>query len=263
MTPSSRFPERRRKPAGFTLIEVMLVMLIMAMLAATLAVPLAAQLQLRRSDETRRQLDEARDALLGFAAVHGRLPCPATLGSRGLESFAAGGDATNGACRTFHSGYLPAAALGLSPVDAEGFARDAWGGPANRIRYAVFGGAAVNGVMNPLTRVNGMQSATLAGLGAAPHYLFICLDGGSVSGGECGPAANQITRRAAFVLLSLGVNAGTPDTHGGDEARNLDGDGAFVSHEASSVPGREFDDIVQWGAIHLVVNRMVLAGRLP
>lgn len=261
--PSSRFPEPAPGRAGFTLIEVMLVMLIMAMLAATLAVPLATQLQLRRSEETRRQLDEARDALLGFAAAHGRLPCPATRASRGLESFAAGGDAANGACRAFHSGYLPAAALGLSAVDAEGFARDAWGSPANRIRYAVFGGVAVNGVMNPLTRTNGMQSATLAGLGAAPHYLYICLDGASASGGDCGPAANQITRRAAFVLLSPGANAASPATPGSDEARNLDGDGAFVSHEASSVPGREFDDILQWGAIHLVVNRMVLAGRLP
>ena len=41
---------------------------------------------------------------------------------------------------TFHGGYLPGAALGLSSLDAEGFTRDAWGTPANRIRYAVHGG---------------------------------------------------------------------------------------------------------------------------
>lgn len=263
MTPSSRCPEPVARAAGFTLIEVMLVMLIMAMLAATLAIPLAAQLQLRRAEETRRQLDEARDALLGFATIHGRLPCPATLASRGLESFAAGGSAANGACETFHGGYLPAASLGMSPVDAEGFARDAWGGPGNRIRYAVFGGTAVNGVANPLTRANGMQSATLAGLGAAPHYLYVCRDGAVAAPGNCGAAANQVTRRAAFVLLSTGVNGASPPPPGSDEARNLDGDAAFVAREASNVAGREFDDIVQWGAIHLVVNRMVLAGRLP
>lgn len=263
MTPSSRYPEAAPGQGGFTLIEVMLVMLIMAMLAATLAVPLAAQLQLRRTEETRRQLDEARDALLGFATVHGRLPCPATSASRGLESFAPGGGAANGACETFHSGYLPAASLGISPVDSEGFARDAWGAPGNRIRYAVFGGAPVNAVANPLTRANGMQSATLAGLGAAPHYLYICRDGAFAAGGSCGAAANQVTRRAAFVLLSTGPNGGTPPAPGGDEARNLDGDAVFVSREGSNVAGREFDDQVQWGAIHLVVNRMVLAGRLP
>lgn len=251
-----------RTRSGFTLIEVMLAMLIMTMLAATLAIPLAAQLQLRRAEQTRRQLDEARDALLGFATVHGRLPCPATLASRGLESFAPGGGAADGACETFHAGYLPAAALGLSPLDAEGFARDAWGGPGNRIRYAVFGGASVNGVANPLTRTHGMQSATLAGLGAAPHYLYICREGTLVAGGTCGAAANQVTRRAAFVLLSTGVNGAAPAA-GSEEARNLDGDAAFVSREASNVAGREFDHIVQWGSIHLVVNRMVLAGRLP
>lgn len=263
MTPSSRSPEPVVRSDGFTLIEVMLAMLIMTMLAATLAIPLAAQLQLRRAEDTRRQLDEARDALLGFAVVHGRLPCPATPASRGLESFAPGGGAANGACETFHAGYLPAASLGMSPVDSEGFARDAWGGPANRIRYAVFGGATVNGVDNPLTRANGMQSATLAGLGAAPHYLYVCREGALAGGGNCGAAASQVTRRAAFVLLSPGVNGASPPPPGSDEARNLDGDAVFVSREASNVAGREFDDIVQWGAIHLVVNRMVLAGRLP
>ena len=263
MTPSSRCSDRRARPPGFTLVEMMVVLLIVASLATSLMIPLAAQVQMRRAEATRQQLDEARDALLGFAAAHGRLPCPATSASRGAESFAPGGDAGNGACETFHAGLLPAAALGLSGLDAEGFLRDAWGGPANRIRYAVFGGLAVNGVMNPLTRANGLRSATLSGLGAASHYLYICAEGAAASAAGCGPAANQLTRRAAFVLLSLGLNAAETPPPGSDEARNVDGDAVFVSHEASTAPGREFDDILQWGAIHLVINRMVLAGRLP
>lgn len=263
MTPSSRCSDAAARRPGFTLVEMMVVLLIVASLATGLMIPLAAQVQVRRAEATRQQLVEARDALLGFAAAHGRLPCPATPASRGMEAFAPGGDAGNGACETFHGGLLPAAALGLSGLDAEGFLRDAWGSPANRIRYAVFGGLAVNGVMNPLTRANGLQSATLAGLGAASHYLYLCADGAPASAAGCGPAANQLTRRAAFVLLSLGLNAGEAPRPGSDEARNLDGDGVFVSHEHSLVPGREFDDIVQWGAIHLVINRMLLAGRLP
>lgn len=263
MMPSSRFSDAAVRAAGFTLVEMMVVLLIIASLATGLMIPLAAQVQARRAETTRQQLDEARDALLGFAAAHGRLPCPATPASRGMESFAPAGHAGNGACDTFHGGLLPAAALGLSGLDAEGFLRDAWGGPANRIRYAVFGGLAVNGVMNPLTRANGLQSATLAGLGAASHYLYICAEGAPASAAGCGPAANQLTRRAAFVLLSAGLNAGEAPRPGSDEARNLDGDAVFVSHEASLARGREFDDIVQWGAIHLVINRMILAGRLP
>lgn len=259
MMPSSRCPEE----AGYTLIELMVAMLIIAVLAAGITIPLSAQLQMRRAEETRRTLDEARDALLGFMAAHGRLPCPATNASRGEESFAPGGNADNGACETFHAGFLPGAALGLSSLDAEGFTRDAWGTAANRIRYAVHGGVTLGGVGNPLTRANGMQTATLGGLAAAPHYLFICSDGALVQANGCGPAANQLTRRAAFVLLSPGLNAGEPPPPGSDEARNLDGDGVFVSHEASNVPGREFDDVLHWVTINLLVNRMVAAGRLP
>src|SRR5215212_9621794 len=105
--PSSRFPDRERRAPGFTLVEMMVVLLIVASLVASLSIPLATQLQLRRNESTRQQLDEVRDALLGFAAANGRLPCPATPASRGLESFAPGGDAGNGACETFHGGLVP------------------------------------------------------------------------------------------------------------------------------------------------------------
>jgi prepilin-type N-terminal cleavage/methylation domain-containing protein len=254
----------RRAHRGFTLLEVLVVLVILAIAASGLAIPLAAQLQLRKAEATRRILEEAKETLLGFAAAHGRLPCPAQEASRGEESFAAGGDSTNGACSSFHDGYLPAAALGLSPVDADGFLRDAWDSPRNRVRYAVFGnGLAVNGIVNPLTRTNGMQSATLAGLGAAPHFLFICASGLGASASGCGPASNQLTRRAAFVLLSLGPDAPASPPAGSDAARNLDGDAVFVSHEASNAPGNEFDDLVTWTPVHLVASRLISAGRLP
>jgi prepilin-type N-terminal cleavage/methylation domain-containing protein len=283
---SSRFPERDalspalsqgrgsnfspslgRGPGGgsaFTLIEVMVVLVILTVMMSGLAMPLAAQLQVRRQEEARRQLDEAKEALLGFAVAQARLPCPASQASNGLESFATGGDATNGNCSNFYDGYLPGATLGLAPLDAEGFVRDPWMSARNRIRYAVFGaGADVNGVVNPLTRGNGMQAATLAGLGAAPHFIMICSSAAAASASGCGPAANQLTFRAAFVLLSLGPNgAGTPAA-GSDEARNLAGNPVFIHHDASSVPGNEFDDLVSWVPVHLVVNRLLVAGRLP
>ena len=254
----------RIREAGFTLVEVMVVLVILVVLLSGVAVPLAAQVQMRRQEETRRLIEEAKEALLGFAAAHARLPCPAVEGSNGLEGFAPGGDAANGNCARFHDGFLSGATLGLAPLDPEGFVRDAWMGPRNRIRYAVFGdGATVNGVANPLTRTNGMQATTLAGLGAAPRFLVICSSGAAASATSCGPAANQLTRRAAFVLLSLGANAHVMPPAGSDEARNLSGDAVFVHHEASAAAGAEFDDIVHWVPVHLVVNRLILAGRLP
>lgn len=252
-------PERSR---AFTLIEVMVALVVIALMFAALAIPIATQLQMRRAEETRRLLDEARDALLGFAVAHARLPCPSTAADRGMESFAAGGNAGNGLCANFHGGLLPAAALGLSPLDAEGFVRDAWQGSRNRLRYAVFG-EAINGVAYPLTRSNGMQSATLAGLGAAPHYLFICSTGSAATASGCGPATNQLTRRAAVVIWSAGANASQDQPASSDELRNLDGDAVFVSHDASTAIGREFDDVLLWVPIHAVINRLVTAGRLP
>jgi type II secretory pathway pseudopilin PulG len=242
----------------------MLVMLILTILLAGLSVPLATQVALRRQEETRRILDDAREAVLGFAATQGRLPCPASATSRGEESFAAGGSALDGHCSNFHDGFLPAASIGLSPLDAEGFARDGWGTPANRIRYAVFGdGRAVGGVANPLTRSGGMRLATLAALGDAPGYLVICGVGDAATASGCGPAANQLTRRAAFVLLSPGPNASSRPAPGSDESRNLDGDGVFVSREASMAQASAFDDTVSWVPLNVLAGRMIAAGRLP
>lgn len=257
---SSRPPE----PRGFTLLEVLVALVVLAILASGLALPLATQLQMRKHEATRRQLDEAKEVLLGFAAAHGRLPCPASEASRGQESFAPGGDSVNGNCSNFHDGFLPAAALGLAPLDADGFLRDAWGSARNRVRYAVFGGGlSVNGVANPLTRANGMQAATLAGLGGASHYLFICASGAGVTGSGCGAASNQLTRRAAFVLLSRGANAIDDAPPASDEARNLDGDAVFVHREGSVGNANAFDDILSWVPVHLVASRLLTAGRLP
>lgn len=249
---------------GFTLLELMLVMLVMTILASGLAVPLSTQVAMRRHEETRRALEEAREALLGFAVANGRLPCPASAGSRGEESFAPGSDAADGHCSNSYDGFLPAAAIGYFPLDSEGYARDGWGTPAHRIRYAVWGnGQRLGGVTDPLTRANGMRQATLDALGGAASLLVICNTGAAATPAGCGPAANQLTRRAAFVLLSRGANAAKPPQPGSDEARNLDGDGVFVAHEAAGAAGNEFDDQLTWVPLNLLSGRMIAAGRLP
>lgn len=252
-----------RSGAGFALLEVWVVLVVLAVLLSGLALPLAAQVQMRRQEDLRRQMEEARDAIMGFAAAQGRLPCPAVEGSGGAEAFAPGADASTGECADFYGGFLPAASLGLTGVDADGFARDPWGSPRNRLRYAVHGAASVNGTANPLTRTDGMRMATLAGLGAASHFLFICSTGAQANASGCGPASRQLTRRAAFVILSLGPTATATPLPGSDEARNLDGDAVFVSRESSGAPGLEFDDVLLWVPIHLVTHRLIAAGRLP
>lgn len=260
---SPRIPDRRTRAPGFALLEVWIVLVVITVLLSGLALPLAAQVQLRRQAELRRGLEEARDAVMGFAAAHARLPCPAVEGGNGLEAFAPGADAASGECASYYGGFLPAATLGLGNVDPEGFAVDPWATPRNRIRYAVFGGATINGVANPLTRTDGMRSATLTGLGGASHYIFICSSGREATSSGCGPATRQLTRRAAFVIFSLGPNAAATPAPGSDEARNLDADPVFVSREASMKAGNEFDDVLLWVPIHLVTHRLIVAGRLP
>lgn len=130
--------------SGFTLIELTIVLVIVALLIGGMLVPLSAQRDLQNTSDTQKQLSLISEALLGFAAAQNRMPCPATATSNGRESFctnAAGACGSeqfvvqaHGRCTDFFNGFVPAATLGLSPTDEQGFAIDSWG---NRIRYAI------------------------------------------------------------------------------------------------------------------------------
>src|SRR5436190_20483125 len=77
---------------GFTLIELAVVFAIVGLALGSLFFTLAAQTEQRMFEETRRRLEQARELLLAFAVVNGRLPCPARHASaashsQGLESF--------------------------------------------------------------------------------------------------------------------------------------------------------------------------------
>ena len=287
---SSTTPRQQRWPrwlagnrvaqSGFSLIEIAVVLVIVTILLTTLAVPLASQVQARRTEDTRKQLEEAKEALLGFAMANGRFPCPAfanaTSNSAGRESFcvAATGTCvgsetqtvqTHGNCSNSYDGFLPAATLGLAGLDDQGFARDAWGDQRNRIRYAVFGGA-VAGFNFPLTNSttpSAMQQATISNLGASgTDYLQICNSGTGVTATTCIGAANTLTTKAPVILYSLGANAPTGGT-GTDESKNVDGNIVFVSHTPISGGANEFDDIMTWIPVSTIIKKMLDAGKLP
>src|SRR6185503_17800324 len=63
---------------GFTLIELSVVFSIVALLLGGLMYTLSAQTEQRDFEETRRRLDRARELVLSYAIVNGKLPCPAT-----------------------------------------------------------------------------------------------------------------------------------------------------------------------------------------
>ena len=59
-----------KRMRGFSLIELAIVLVIVTLLIGGLAVPLTAQIQARRIAETKKTLEEAREAIIGYAMSH-------------------------------------------------------------------------------------------------------------------------------------------------------------------------------------------------
>lgn len=258
---------------GFTLIEMAVVLVVVSLVLGSLLVPLASQVEQRKIRGTEQTLEQARDAVLAFAAVRGRLPCPAGT-AHGQEAFITG--PTVGDCANFW-GFLPAATLGLSPLDASGYARDGWGGEVrdagnidqNRIRYAVRN-ATVGGQNFVFTKTGGIKAAGMAAISTfadANGLLHICNAGGGGGGGSSCGTALTLTSEAVAVIWASGPNAAT----GGvsvDEAENPNpkggsADRVFVSRPWGAGAGPEFDDQMVWITPPLLFQRMIAAGQLP
>ena len=247
----TRWPTR-----GFSLVELAVVMTITGLLLGSTLPLLTAMREQSQIRDTRRSLNTALEALLGFAAVSGRLPCPATEDSLGTEVPSGGGN-----CKT-SIGFLPAASLGLTPVDDQGFALDAWGG---RLHYAVSNQSSNNpdcGGTTTLvfTTANCMRAVTMSAL--APN-LSVCSAG----------CATALVTRAPAVIYSTGRNFANGGS-GADERENPNPNSnrqpdptphRFISHEPTpaDAPYGEFDDIVVWLSPYVLYERMIAAGRLP
>ena len=102
-----------------------------------------------------------------------------------------------------------------------------------------------------------------------PKVLFIYATGNAQQtdcSGDSSAAsgtANDLSTKVAFLLFSLGPNASSSTSGTGtDEAENLDNDRVFVSHDPTISPN-EFDDLLTWVPITILINRMVDAQRLP
>ena len=243
--------------AGFTLVEMAVVLLIIAILLGGLLPTVSSRVEQQRLSEVHKQLDEIEQAAIGYALINGRLPCPASSSSNGLESFAAGGSAANGNCSNFDNGYAPAATLGLVTVD--GYAVDPWG---NRIRYAL---TKSNG--NAFTSTNGLNAT---GMSSLTPDLLVCSTATGISATSCASgAALTASPGVPLVIYSTGRNGSYGGT-GTDEAANpnpnsTNNDRVFVSHPptAGSTANGEFDDIVIWLSPTILLGKMVAAGKLP
>lgn len=248
-------PARPRRRRGFSLTELAVVLAIVGLLLGGLFYTLSAQVEGRNFSDTQQRIEYARELLLSFALVNGRLPCPASATSNGIEAPVGGGAACTHTTNT-HNGFLPAVTIGYQPVDSFGYAVDAWG---NRIRYAVSATTWSAGA----GRFNTGHATTAWSLAITPGDLVIC--SAAIAGAAC--AANQsVTNQNTVVALifSIGKN-GAIVVPGANEAENLDGDGLFVSRapDPAGAAGGEFDDQMVWIPVGLLYGRLVAAGVLP
>jgi prepilin-type N-terminal cleavage/methylation domain-containing protein len=255
--PSLRTP---RAVAGFTLTEVAVVMLIVGLLLGGLLVTLDAQNTARTIAETRQILQNAHDAVIGFAVSNGRLPCPATAISNGVEDPATppAPPATN-PC-TVTKGFLPAATLGLGPTDAQGFLLDSWN---NRIRYAIS-----TTDSNAYTTAGKMREKAF---NIAPATMLrICASAGPSAAATLTSCPSGATIETPAVIFSTGMN-GSAGPASQDEVENTDDffaatntDRVFVVHDLTTAGATSgaFDDIIIWVSPNVLYYRMISAGAL-
>ena len=237
-----------KRLSGFSLLETSIVLIIVATLLAGLLPGITTYRETAAREQARRQIELAQEAMLGFAIRHGRLPCPATADSRGLESPEGGGN-----CTQPWNGLLPSATLGLSALDP-------WGNPW---RYAVTRSATATCASEPCaTRENGLRDSWNTETPPAPD-LHICNSShgrsGSGASAECA-SGSALTKDAFAVIYSLGSNGPNPASD--DERANLDDDRLFVARESSAAPDA-YDDLTLWISSGLLYSRLMAAGRLP
>ncbi len=256
-------------PRGFTLAEMAVVLVIVGLLLGGLLAPLSAQTELRQRSDNEKTLADTREALIGFAIINGRLPCPADRtiatgnANAGVEATTAAGGpcactaATTGiaaigatACSDTTplsvTGVLPWATLGLQETDA-------WN---NRFTYRIttrFGrvasgqtsfGAACTPPANPTSAAFSLCSqgdiliTATSGATIASNLPAVMLSHGKNGLGAWIPNGTQIGGAA------------------GDELENADNDANFVSDVS-------IDDQLLWLSPNLLMNRMIAAGKLP
>lgn len=249
-----------RKPseqsqAGFTLIELAIVLVIIGVLVGSFIGTIGARIDTTRRAEANSELEEIKQAILGFtySSAGPFLPCPCTTDCDLTGTAPLGEeDRTNGQCTSATNvGILPWGTLGLAHTD-----------PWNVMyRYWV----------SPTFGDDGSVTGTTFDLGSNAT-------GKVRTRSPDGLSTPLIADKAAFVVFTHGKN-----NYGGtgidgnakqsipagniDEANNVDGDSEFISRAPTEIGagsnGGEFDDIVIWMSEYELKAKMVEVGLLP
>jgi prepilin-type N-terminal cleavage/methylation domain-containing protein len=279
-----------KKQSGFTLIEIAIVLLIVAILLGYTVAMFPIQQELKQYREANSEMDEIVDALIAFAQVNGRLPCPDTTGDingtgasvpyDGLEDTddlllndtgAAGNDSLVDNCKSFF-GFLPSATLGMDGDKNDlNQLQDPWG---NAYGYAVSNINAdadadpTTAAARDLVSPNGIREE---GLTNVIPDLFIC-DDSAVTGAtdkDCDDVTGSpVVNNVAAVVISLGKSNDLGATsniqiENFDDFNDGRNDKVYISTTRSDAAGAEFDDVVRWISPNLLFSKMIEADQLP
>lgn len=231
---------RNQSAIGFTLVEMAIVLAIIGVLMAGLLPTLSGQIEQQRRQETRKQLDEIQQALIGYAIIYGTLPCPTTTADPSSASY--GVAAVSCSTNAVAEGYLPWKTLSVSETDAWGTKRsstgDAWIG---YWRYRV--------------DRNFASTFTLS-TGFSVDQLSIMNNSGNlITPAISGCDATPTSECPVAIVYSTGANI----TADGENADYEAVAGAYQSDGISTT----FDDMLIWISRPQLFNRMVTAGKLP
>jgi prepilin-type N-terminal cleavage/methylation domain-containing protein len=255
---------------GFTLVELTIVMLIVSILLAGVMMPLSLQMEVRRYADTKKTMDLINEALIGFVLINGRLPCPAS-GTIADGTAGAGTELLTGNACTSITGVVPWVTLNVPETDE-------WGGRFTYRVSSIFADTIAAATYGCAPSVNPTQSS-----------FALCATAGDMMKvqSRTTTAAYDMTNNNALpaVFISHGKNGygayrpqgGAPSgmpAAGTDEAANATPNIIFFSREkqeasagCSDTPGSanlcEFDDLVAWIPLTTLMNRMVVAGKLP
>jgi prepilin-type N-terminal cleavage/methylation domain-containing protein len=230
-----------RAADGFTLVELAIALVVVTLLAGGVLLATRVQLTQRQSGETRQALEEAREALLAFAAANGRLPCPASSGvpGQGIENCSITPTSPT------QRGLLPWESLGIRGVDG-------WN---RRLAYIT------------------SRSFTTAGFGLSTAGA-VTISAGTAAGGTS-LATNGAVAAAVWSFggngrfATLMDGTGLPGSGAGsdEQSNNSASTGNTVvsrdESENTSDPGGTFDDQVIWISRYVLFGRMMSAGQLP
>lgn len=225
----SRF--KKRNQGGFSLLEMAVVLVILGLLLGGLLGPLSEQQRNKAQNQVEQQLIEIENALLGFAAANGRLPCPASAASNGDEARNGAGNCTN------EHGFVPTLVLGLQGnTDANIRLLDPWLVP---YRYS------------------------LSSVGTWEYAKDIQLNGSAATYQICSQSACSavLAQNVVAVILSLG-EGGNVATSSPDQLENTDADNVFVNRSPTEASGSEFNDSLRWISPNILIYQLVSAGQL-